>query len=341
VNSDPFMVLGQQRNLFNRDIRFCTAPGGYLSHHLNLIVPTGSLGTVQIDGVAFAGPFTPMPGTGYSHATVQVGAGIHRVTCSQPLGVIVYGWNEYESYAWPACQFFGDTTPPQLTCPTQDITVAAGNVGDLFVIRCSALVPDLRGQVKATDNCSLGSATIGVIVNQEPAPGTRVGVGTHEIVLSVTDAQGNVGRCVVRFIVTDPNPDGALRLQCPADMKVSCTSSNGAIVTYPVLAYRGCTPVPVQCTPASGSLFPIGETTVTCVLEDEDNPQTCSFKVTVQCRKVITIGVVNRSPVLDWGAGSVLESAEQIQGPWTAVEGAVPPFNVVPQGSRKFFRIRD
>lgn len=37
---------------------------------------------------------------------------MHRVTAAQPAGVIVYGWNEYESYAsGAACQFFGDTTP--------------------------------------------------------------------------------------------------------------------------------------------------------------------------------------------------------------------------------------
>jgi hypothetical protein len=37
----------------------------------------------------------------------------------------------------------------------------------------------------------------------------------------------------------------------------------------------------------------------------------------------------------------VLESSESIQGPWTAVEGAAPPFNIVPHGTRKFFRIRE
>lgn len=55
----------------------------------------------------------------------------------------------------------------------------------------------------------------------------------------------------------------------PEDMVVEATSEQGAVVTYEVTAQddRDGT-VPVECTPASGSTFPIGVTTVECTATD-------------------------------------------------------------------------
>ena len=49
-----------------------------------------------------------------------------------------------------------------------------------------------------------------------------------------------------------------------ANISVNATSGAGATVTFDVTADKGGVPVPVTCTPASGFLFPIGDTTVTC-----------------------------------------------------------------------------
>ncbi len=347
VNSDPFMVLAQQRNLFNKDLRFSTATAGFLTHHINLIVPTAAIGSVQLDGAGVAGPFAAIGASGYSHATVQVGVGVHRVIAAQPVGVMVYGWNEYESYAWPACPFFGDTTPPDVTYSDKDLqvtlgsgtTTVAGNTG------CKVPVPDLRSRAQATDNCLL-SATGQFPITQDPPPGTLVGVGTHDITLSATDAQGNVGTYVVKFTVIDPNPTGALTLTCPQNMIIPCTETNGAIANFEAVALRGCTPIPLACIPASGSFFEEGTTTVNCVLEEPDNPLQCSFTITVKCggRQIgikPSVAGAAASLTLDWGTGAVLEASEAIEGPWSAVEGATAPFTVVPQGRGKFFRIRE
>ncbi|MBL9139057.1 MAG: HYR domain-containing protein [Verrucomicrobiales bacterium] len=342
VNADPFMVLGQQRNLFNRDLRFCTASGGFLTHHINVIVPTAAVGTVQLDGAAFPGGFAAIGASGYSHGTAQVAAGVHRVTAAQPAGVIVYGWNEYESYAWPACQFFGDTTPPELTCPQEQITLVAGPFqSPAGVTPCVAAVPELRSQVKATDNCGFAS-TAAPVVTQDPPAGTLVRVGTHDITLSVADAQGNVGTCVVKLVVTDPNPEGPVTLVCPTNLVVACASSDGAIVNYEAIALKGCTPVPLQCNPPPGSLFPVGTTTVTCVLEDEDNSLSCTFNVTVRCGgRRIEVAITGDLPTLSWGDGGRLETAESLSGPWTVVEDAKPPYRIQARGNRGFFRIRE
>ena len=63
---------------------------------------------------------------------------------------------------------------------------------------------------------------------------------------------------------------------CPPDMIVPCP-----VVNYPT-PVATCPGVTVTCSPPSGSLFPVGETEVTCTAEDIfGNTETCSFTITV------------------------------------------------------------
>lgn len=63
---------------------------------------------------------------------------------------------------------------------------------------------------------------------------------------------------------------------CPPDMTVTCP-----IVNYPT-PVATCPGVTVTCSPPSGSLFPLGETAVTCTARDIfGNTETCSFTITV------------------------------------------------------------
>jgi DNA-binding beta-propeller fold protein YncE len=72
----------------------------------------------------------------------------------------------------------------------------------------------------------------------------------------------------------------------PSNITTGATSTSGATVTYtPPTAGGGDASTPsVSCSPASGSLFPIGTTTVTCTATDSDGlvtPVSASFTVTV------------------------------------------------------------
>jgi len=58
----------------------------------------------------------------------------------------------------------------------------------------------------------------------------------------------------------------------------------GAVVTYTATASDNCGAATINCTPSSGSVFPVGTTTVACTASDTspDSPNTnCSFTVTV------------------------------------------------------------
>jgi hypothetical protein len=73
----------------------------------------------------------------------------------------------------------------------------------------------------------------------------------------------------------------------PNNITTNATSPQGAVVTYtpPTVVDEDNPLPPVNCSPASGSVFPIGATTVNCTVSDSDDtnsPVSQSFSVTVQ-----------------------------------------------------------
>jgi len=331
--ADPFMTLVPPRPMFRAQYAFCL-PDGFATHHVNLIVPNGAVGSLQLDGAPLGGVLIPIGATGYSETTATIGAGaVHILTASQPFGLNVYGWAEYESYGWPGCFFLGDTRPPVGECPP-DVEVTAEPPGSSRTA-CQAAVPDLRGQARFTDECGLSD---NARVRQDPPPGTLVGVGSHPITLSIEDLAGNIGRCIVHLVVLDPVPDGDLTLECPDDMRVLCDSREGAVVEFAVMAWRGCTPIPLDCEPPSGSLFPRGVTTVLCHNGDPQKPVACSFRVIVACNR-LDVRHVGQAAVLEWTSEGTLQSATDISGPWQIVPNATSPYPVNPANQRLFYRI--
>jgi hypothetical protein len=82
----------------------------------------------------------------------------------------------------------------------------------------------------------------------------------------------------------DLNPDlTAPVITVPADITTEATSSSGAVVTYGVTVEDETDATPsLSCTPASGSTFPVGTTTVTCTASDAaGNTASATFTVTV------------------------------------------------------------
>lgn len=350
-NSDPFMVLTPARAHFSTNHTFATGATNFLTHHVSVIVP-GSVTSMILDGTVISPGFTNIASSTYKYAHLTVSPGFHTLTASAPFGAIVYGWAEYESYGWPSCLFFGDTTPPRLVATTNRVVLPLGQPPT--DVPCTLRMPDLSSRVTVRDNCGIPDNP-GIV--QDPPGGTLVGVGTHEVTLSVEDNRGNVGRVVIVVEVVDPNPGGAVSLVCPKDMTVRCDDENGAVVNYEVEALRGCTPIAVDCQPPSGSHFPIGTTTVICRITEPGVPvQTCAFKVTVDCAAKRTVKIQppfrpaptpeNPDPpaeiAVEWEAeaGVVLEVSEDLRA-WTDVP-TVGNRHVIKilRERGKFFRIR-
>jgi hypothetical protein len=136
--------------------------------------------------------------------------------------------------------------PCTFTCPA-DITVASAPN------QCGAVVNFTTPTT--TGDCSQVTFT--------PASGSFFPVGITKVLCT-----SGAGSCTFTVTVTGT-------ITCPANIVVSNDSNQcGAIVNYPTPA-SGC---PVTCTPASGSFFPVGVTTVNCT----SAAGSCSFTVTVK-----------------------------------------------------------
>ena len=161
-----------------------------------------------------------------------------------------------------------DTTAPVLTLP-DDKTVEATSADGAEVTYTATAEDDVDGPVD---------------VSCTPASGSTFPLGETTVECSATDEAGNEATGSFKVTVTKPADTTAPVLTLPDDKTVEATSADGAEVTYTATAEDDVDgPVDVSCTPASGSTFPLGETTVECSATDEaGNEATGSFNVIVQ-----------------------------------------------------------
>ena len=151
--------------------------------------------------------------------------------------------------------------------------------------QCLSIVPP-PSTVTAIDNCQ---GTIVVLFSEvQSAPGGSAN-NTITRTWSATDACGNNATCVQTILVNDTTLPV---MTCPVDMVVDCTSQAGTVVNFTATATDNCGAVTPSCTPASGSLFAVGMTTVNCTGTDpQGNMGTCSFMVTVQAKADLSVEV--------------------------------------------------
>jgi len=156
-------------------------------------------------------------------------------------------------------------TPPTVTVTgVSNTTYEFGNVP---AAGCSV--------VDGEDTNEAATPNVGAV----SGPLSTYGLGTVTVTCSYTDAGDLADSDGVTYTIVDT---GAPALQL-ASRTVWATSNSGATVTYTATATDTVDPNPgFTCTPASGSLFPIGTTTVNCTTRDAaGNTSTGSFTVTV------------------------------------------------------------
>ncbi len=105
--------------------------------------------------------------------------------------------------------------------------------------------------------------------------------GAHGVAVVATDTAGNTSQsaATTSFTVDRTAPT----LDLPEPVEAFATSADGALVDYDAGAVDALDPEPqTVCTPASGSLFAIGDSTVACTATDAaGNVATGSFLITV------------------------------------------------------------
>ena len=158
-----------------------------------------------------------------------------------------------------------DTTPPVVTVPSSPLKVGATSKAGANVT-FSASATDM---VDGTDP-----------VTCTPASDSTFPIGSTPVTCTATNSSGLSASASFTVTVADVTPP---TLTVPANIRTASTSASGAVVTYAASAVDlvdgAVTPI---CTPASGSTFAIGTTTVTCTATNSaSKTSSASFTVTV------------------------------------------------------------
>ena len=242
---------------FNVTVQSTTAPSLTLPANLTLEAASaaGAVGTFTatatdiVDGNVTA-VCTPASGTTFALGTTIVSCTAtdkHNNTSSGTFSVKVQ-----------------DTTAPAVTVPANITLEATSGAG--AVATFTSTVHDA-----VTSNLSVTCA---------PASGSTFALGTTRVTCSSTDAANNTGSSSFNVTVQDTT---APSITTPANQIFEATSAVGASYTFAATAsdlVDGSDVV--TCTPGSGSSFPIGTTTVSCVAIDSyANRATKTFTVKV------------------------------------------------------------
>jgi hypothetical protein len=166
----------------------------------------------------------------------------------------------YPAFSGPAPT---DTTPPVITAP--NIIAEATSPSGAAVIFSPTATDDIDG----TDP-----------VTCDAASGATFPLGVTTVHCTATDQAGNAGSATFTITVQDTTPP---TINCPSNMTVFQNSAYGAIVTFAPTASDTVSAITTSCTPASGSNFPLGTTSVQCTATDASGNKSpsCSFTVTV------------------------------------------------------------
>jgi hypothetical protein len=201
---------------------------------------------------SYADPNNPPVATCSPSSGSLFSLGTHTVTCSAT-----------DAFGTSSTQFLcivTDNVAPVVTVPG-DITVSSPD-GSAQVVTFTAT---------ATDNIS-GAIT----PTCKPASGSAFPVGITTVTCTAIDARANYGFGTFKVIV---EPGGRPIITVPDDITAEATGPNGAPVDYTVTVDPS--DASLTCTPASGSTFALGTTTVNCSATNTGGTSTASFTVTV------------------------------------------------------------
>jgi hypothetical protein len=247
VDTTPPALSGGQNTDITTNTEF---PTGTVVHY---DVPTASdlQGSVPVS-------CSQAPDTNFSLGTTHV-------TCSAD-----DGRGNSASRSFDVTVTLVDTTPPDITVPADIGPVEAAGPGG---------APVNYGPVTASDTLD---GTIAAICS--PGPGSTFAIGQTTVTCNATDAHGN-SAVTKTFNVTvrDRTPPA---ITVPSNIPAEATSPQGTTVVYGSVTATDIVDgtIAATCAPSSGSMFALGDTTVTCNATDAHGnsaaPQ--SFTVTVR-----------------------------------------------------------
>ena len=169
-----------------------------------------------------------------------------------------------------------DNTPPVIVGGPGPITVSANG-------NCLGATPNVVPQIVATDNCTAASA---LVITQNPTAGTLLGLGQHQIIVTVKDASGNSVAGSTFFTVADTTPP--VIVSSPGPITVSADGNGVAAVpnvTGSIVASDSCTPASslvITQNPAAGTSLGLGNYSIMVTVKDAaGNPANANVSFSV------------------------------------------------------------
>ena len=96
---DPAFILSVPAEQY-RDEYVFLAPNAYKEDYVNVIAPNTA--EVSLDGTKIgADQFVAVPASDFKVARILVSDGAHRITATEPVGIVVYGYHDDVSYGYP------------------------------------------------------------------------------------------------------------------------------------------------------------------------------------------------------------------------------------------------
>ncbi|MBK8557842.1 MAG: HYR domain-containing protein [Lewinellaceae bacterium] len=159
-----------------------------------------------------------------------------------------------------------DVTLPNITCPANQVQVNTANL-------CSRVTT--YATPTATDNCGI----LSVVLQSGLASGASFPVGVTTNIWRATDLSNNTRSCSFTITINDTQKPV---ITCPANIvKANDLGKCGAVTNYPLpTATDNCSISGITLVSglASGSLFPVGTSTVTYKATDaSNNTSTCNL----------------------------------------------------------------
>jgi len=177
----------------------------------------------------------------------------------------------------PATDQWSEAATPNL--PRSGATATVLPDGKVLVSQGGQLQSEIYDP--ATDTWSLDATTL----DENSGGHTFLLPGGNVLLAGGGDSSGPATTAELYFPASS---DGDLAIAAHPGITANATGSSGAILSYSPPAVTdpddATAPAP-DCSPASGSLFPVGDTTVTCTATDPDDsnsPVKTSFAVTVK-----------------------------------------------------------